>query len=218
MFTPIDLSTWPRREHFQYYRTAIPCGYSATVRMDVTEAVNFAKAHGLHFYPCFVYAAAKTVNERDEMRMMLAPDGAPGIWDVSHPCFTVFHSDDHTFSDLWTEHSEDFSQFYQNFLADQAAYGDHHGIKAKPGQPANFYCISCAPWLDFTGYASTVSGGQPNLFPVITCGQMVREGDKVRMAMAINISHAAADGWHTAQFVRDLQALLDTIPLHLEPR
>ena len=218
MFTPIDLSPWPRREHFHYYRNILPCGYSVTVQLDLTRFQAMLRDQGLKFYPSFIWCVSHTILSHPAFRMGVDQEGNPGTHDVLHPNYTIFHPDDHTFSDLWTEHSEDFSQFYRNFQADQAAYGDNHGIKAKPGQPANFYCISCAPWLDFTGYASTVSGGQPNLFPVITCGQMVREGDKVRMAMAINISHAAADGWHTAQFVRDLQALLDTIPLHLEPR
>lgn len=31
------------------------------------------------------------------------------------------------------------------------------------------------------------------------------------MPFAVNISHAAADGWHTAQFLNDLQALLDRV-------
>lgn len=33
------------------------------------------------------------------------------------------------------------------------------------------------------------------------------------MPFAVNISHAAADGWHTAQFLNDLQALLDRVDL-----
>ena len=37
MFTPIDLETWPRREHFDYYRSLLPVGYTVTVRVDVTR-------------------------------------------------------------------------------------------------------------------------------------------------------------------------------------
>ena len=51
-----------------------------------------------------------------------------------HPNYTVFHEDDHTFSDLWTVHDEDFAAFYQAFLADVAQYGGNHGIK--PTGPA----------------------------------------------------------------------------------
>ena len=37
MFTPIDPTTWPRREHFHYYRNILPCGYSVTVPVSYTH-------------------------------------------------------------------------------------------------------------------------------------------------------------------------------------
>lgn len=108
----IDMETWPRREHYRYYRSALKCGYSLTARLDVTETVMFARTHGRRFYGCFLYAAAKTVNGMEEMKLMTAPDGAPGIWDTVHLNFTVFHDDDKTFSDLWIEYHPEFERFY----------------------------------------------------------------------------------------------------------
>lgn len=213
MFTPIDLATWPRREHFHYYRNILPCGYSVTVRLDVTRFTAMLREKGLKFYPSFIWCVSHTILSHPAFRMGVDQEGNPGTHDVLHPNYTVFHEDDHTFSDLWSEHDEEFSIFYARFLADVAAYGDNRGIKGRPGQPGNFYCISCVPWLDFTGYSAVVPGGQPNLFPVITYGKAVQENGKVTLPMAINISHAAADGWHTAEFVNDLQALLDRIIL-----
>lgn len=215
MFTPIDLSTWPRKEHFSYYRNILPCGYSVTVRLDVTRFTAMLREKGLKFYPSFIWCVSHNILSHPAFRMGVDGEGNPGTHDVMHPNYTVFHEDDHTFSDLWTEHNEDFSAFYRAFLADVATYGGNRGIKARPGQPANFYCISCVPWLDFTGYSATVAGGQPSLFPVITYGKATQENGKVTLPMAINISHAAADGWHTAEFVDHLQALLDTITLDL---
>ena len=46
-FTPIDLSTWPRREHFHYYRNQLPCGYSVTVQLDVTRFRAMLERKGL---------------------------------------------------------------------------------------------------------------------------------------------------------------------------
>ena len=69
------------------------------------------------------------------------------------------------------------------------------------------------PWLDFTGYASSVPGGTPQLFPVITYGKITEKDGRRTMPLAINIDHAAADGWHTAQFIQDLQTLLNTVTL-----
>lgn len=213
MFTPIDLATWPRREHFHYYRNILPCGYSVTVRLDVTRFTAMLAEKGLKFYPSFIWCVSHNILSHPAFRMGMDQEGNPGTHDVMHPNYTVFHPDDHTFSDLWSEHDEDFARFYQRFLEDVAAYGDNRGIKARPGQPGNFYCISCVPWLDFTGYSAVVPGGQPNIFPVITYGKATEEAGKVTLPMAINISHAAADGWHTAEFVNDLQVLLDTVTL-----
>ena len=214
MFTPIDLTTWPRREHFHYYRNLLPCGYSVTVRLDVTRFTAMLKKQGLKFYPSFIWCVSHNILSHPAFRMGVDRDGNPGTHDVMHPNYTVFHQEDHTFSDLWTAHDEDFSRFYQHFLADVAEYGNNRGIKAKDGQPGNFYCISCVPWLDFTGYSAVVPGGQPNLFPVITYGKAAEEAGKVTLPFAVNISHAAADGWHTAEFVNDLQALLDSVTLN----
>lgn len=76
-YRKIDLETWPRREHFHYYRNVIKCGYSLTARVDVTAAVELARREHKRFYGCFLYAAAKAVNSMDAMRMMVPPEGAP---------------------------------------------------------------------------------------------------------------------------------------------
>lgn len=216
MFTPIDLTTWPRREHFNYYRNILPVGYTMNVRLDVTRFKAMLDQQGLKFYPSFIWCVSHNILSHPAFRMAVDKEGNPGTHDVVHPNYTIFHEDDHTFSDLWTEHNEDFSAFYRAVQEDIRTYGGNHGIKAKAGQPWNFYCISCVPWVDFTSYTSHVAGGgQPNMFPVITYGKAVDKDGRITMPMAINIAHAAADGWHTAQFVNTLQELLDTITLAL---
>ena len=213
MFTPMDESTWPRREHFQYYRKILPVGYSITVRLDVTRFRTMLREAGLKFYPSFIWCVSHTILSHPAFRMAVDGAGNPGTHDVLHPNYTVFHEDDHTFSDLWTEHDEDFSAFYRAFLADGETFGKNHGIKAKPGQPWNFYCISCVPWLSFEAYSSQVSGGQPTLFPVFTYGKAEQREGRETLPVALSIAHAAADGWHTAAFFKDLQKLLDTVTL-----
>jgi chloramphenicol O-acetyltransferase type A len=207
----IDLDRWPRREHFQYYRDTIKCSYSLTARLDVTELVQYAKERGLRFYGCFLYAVSRAVNEQEEMRMMLDQTGAPGLWDEVHPNFTVFHPDDHTFSDLWTEYHRDFGAFYQDFVQTVERYGASHGVKGRPGQPANFFCISCVPWMDYTGFSSQ-SVGEPALFPILTFGRYTRTEGRDTLPLTLTISHASADGYHAAQFFQSLQALLTAFP------
>lgn len=211
-YRAIDMDTWARREHFAYYRHQIRCGYSLTVRMDVTKLAAFAKQHELHFFPCFLYAASRTVNEMDEMRMMLTPEGNAGVWEVSHPNFTVFHEDDKTFSDIWMYYQSDFFAFYQDYLRIMQTYGNRHGMKARDGQPMNFFCISCVPWLDYTGYFTYTAGNDdPALFPILAFGKYTEQDGSLTLPVSLTISHAAADGYHSSLFFQKLQENLNQV-------
>ncbi len=207
-YRKIDMENWPRREHFNYYRNIIRCGYSLTSRLDVTKLYDFTKKENKRFYGCFIYAASKAVNQMDSMRMMITEDGTPGVWEHCYPNFTIFHEDDKTFSDIWTEYSDDFDEFYDRFEEVLDKYSANKGIKARPNQPANFFCISCAPWIDFEAY-STHSVGDPALFPIMTFGKIREEGAKKTVPLTLTISHASADGYHAGELFRILQEELN---------
>ena len=36
-YTVVDMSAWPRREHFEHYLNTVPCTYSMTVKLDITN-------------------------------------------------------------------------------------------------------------------------------------------------------------------------------------
>lgn len=88
-------------------------------------------------------------------------------------------------------------------------YKDVKGIKTKPNQPANFYCVSCTPWTAFTGCGSRVADGQPAYFPIVVMGRYEKCGGKVNMPVNITIAHAVADGYHAGLFFQYLQEELD---------
>lgn len=204
----IDVTSWNRREHFLYYQNTIQTSAAVTVTVDVTEILSYAHRSGRKFYPCMVWAVSSVINRMDEMKMMLDDQGNPGVWDSVVPVYTVFHEESHTFSDLWCDFHEDLDDFYDDFVHTTEVYGHHVEIKGRPDQPENFYCISCVPWLSFDAVNVSASG-QPPLFPIITYGKytMDHEG-RYRLPFAIKIAHAAADGYHIAQFFEKLQ---DTI-------
>ena len=213
MFNYIDVDNWERKEHFNYYRNIIKCGYSCTVQLDIGRFRNEVKEKGLRFYPSFVYCVSKIVNSMKEFRMAVDSEGKPGYYDISNPNMTIFHSDDNTFSDMWTEYYPDFRTFYDNVISNIEICKDKKGIKVRDNQPPNFFCISCVPWINFTSYSTSVPGGEPNMFPIITFGKYEEQDGKLMMPFAINIAHSCADGYHTGKFINDLQKLLDTIEL-----
>lgn len=199
----IDLNTFERKEHFDYYTNKVRCGYSFTFELDVTNLYDLCKKHSKHFYGMFIYIVSKTVNSFDFMKYVRLDNDRLGVFDEVHPVFTVFHKDDETFSDIWCEYKNEFNDFYEEYEKVMHIYGQNHGIKGRSDQPRNFFCISCIPWLDFTGY-STYSMDGASLFPIITYGKF-KKGDSVTMPFTISISHAACDGYHIHKFMEALK-------------
>ena len=58
VFEKIDRSSWKRNEYFEHYFTDIPCTYSMTVKLDITQI----KKKRMRLYPAMLYYLATIVN------------------------------------------------------------------------------------------------------------------------------------------------------------
>ena len=208
-FTLYD-HTWPRSSHFAYYTKGfVKSVNSITVRVDVTQFLARTKQKGLKFFPAFTAVTGQVIAALPEMCTNVDSDGNPGYYSYLNPNFTIFHEDDKTFSDVWSQYDADFDTFYQNLLTDVETYKDKKGIKVKDGQPRNFFCISCVPWLSYESYCPVNYGGSPNLFPIITFGKYTEENGRLTLPFSLTISHACMDGYHLSLFFQKLQEALD---------
>ena len=103
------------------------------------------KEKKLKFFPTMLYCIIKAVNQNKEFRMDYDKEGNLGYWDYVVPSYTIFHNDDKTFSDIWSEYDENFEKFYKNIVEDIEKYKDIKGVKTKLGRGDNFCPISCIP-------------------------------------------------------------------------
>ena len=113
-FTPIDLQTWPRGQMFYYFSQMAPTGYSMTVNVDVTEMRKTIREAGLKFFPAYLWLVTKNLNRQTEFKVA-EKDGVLGFYDSLTPLYASFHENDHTFSLMWTEYTDDFLQFHQAY-------------------------------------------------------------------------------------------------------
>ncbi len=95
-FTPIDRETWERKAYFDHYFSQVPCTYSAVFPLDITSL----RQRGEKLYPAMLYAITTIVNRHREFRTAINPQGQLGFYQQMHPCYTVFHKDDETFSNI----------------------------------------------------------------------------------------------------------------------
>ena len=109
--------------------------------MDITNI----KSRNLKLYPALLYCLTKTVNKHEQFRTALRADGRLVVYDFMHPCYTVFHKDSKTFSNIWTEFCDDYNAFAGDTMDDILHYGDKKGFMTKTGYAGKcFYCFNAA--------------------------------------------------------------------------
>lgn len=206
VFEKIDRSSWKRNEYFENYFTNIPCTYSMTVKLDITQI----KKKRMKLYPAMLYYLATIVNRHSEFRTAINQEGELGIYDEMIPSYTIFHEDTETFSNLWTPYIPDFEAFSMAYANDMQRYGSNYGMIEKPDVPENVFNVSMIPWSTFDGFNLNLQKGYDYLIPIFTMGKYYRDDEKIILPLAIQVHHAVCDGFHICRFVNELQELINS--------
>jgi len=208
-FNIIDIQTWSRKESYSHYFNAVPCTYSMTVNLDITKFIKEIKENRLKFFPTILHSISYIVNEHKEFRMDIDEQKNVGYYSFSNPCYSIFHDETETITNVWTEYNADFDLFMQNYKDDMLKYQNDFK-KSKPLNSKNYFNVSCIPWTNFTGFNLNLQQGYDYLLPIFTIGKYFSDDSKILLPVAIQVHHAVCDGFHLSRFVNDLQDLVDT--------
>ncbi len=203
-FTPIDMKSWYRIQTFSYFSQMAPTTYALTVNIDITDLRRVLKCNRLKFYPAYLWLVTKHLNEQQEFRIAYK-DGQIGYYDTLTPFYAVFHDDDHSFSMIWQEYSDDFKAFYARYIENQEKYSNQHGFLGRPElPPPNSYTVSCMPWVSFTHF-SVHSDNKNYFFPSVEAGRFFERDGRMLLPLSITCHHAVTDGYHIKTFLEALQ-------------
>lgn len=205
MFKPIDTSSWKRKPYFDHYFNQIRCTYSITANIDITNVLSFKDRNKVKLYPLLIYVISKAVNKYEEFRTAINDRGEIGVWETLSPCYTVFHKDSESFSNIWTEWNDDLNLFLSNFEQDSKRFGQIDRIDAKPNTPANVFPISSLPWTTFTGFNLNIFADGTYLLPIFTYGKYFKDGNRYLIPRSIQVHHAVCDGFHVSRLINEIQ-------------
>lgn len=206
--TMIDLAAWPRRQHFEHYLDVVPCSYSLTVELDVTNFIAAVRSLGRRTYIAQIWALANVVNRHDEFKMTLVDPRQPAVWPEVHPSFTVFNAAQETFVSLWVPFDHEFSAFHDSAARVIAEHTSSTEFFPQGAPPRNVFDVSSLPWTSFTGFTLNLDPKSRHLAPIFTLGKYVERDRRSLLPMAVQVHHAAADGFHTARLVDELRESL----------
>ena len=209
-YTPVDLSRWTRKEHFEVFQSFAQSTINQTVLLDITILLKHVKESGWKFYPTLIFLLSKIVNSHAEFRMAIKNNELV-IWDDIHPSYTIFHNDTETFSSLWSHYDGNIHHFQDVYAEDLARYGNNLSYWPKEETRENVFFVSAIPWVSFTSFNINVANMQNFFAPMFTLGKYYKDNEKVLLPLAVQVHHSVCDGFHVARLVNELQEMSDDI-------
>jgi chloramphenicol O-acetyltransferase type A len=206
MKTAIDVATWIRKDHYEFFTKFEEPFFGITANIDCTIAYRHAKDHKQSFYLYYLYRALKAANTIENFRYRIA-DKKVYLYDVINASPTV-NRPDNTFGFSYMDYNEDEALFYEQ--AKQITEEVKHSkglIPAVSGE--NVIHFSALPWIDFTSVSHARSFSFPDSSPKISFGMMTEENGKRKMPVSVHVHHALADGYHVGLFYNKFQELMN---------
>lgn len=210
-YTPVDLSRWARREHFEVFQSFAQSTFNQTVLVDITALLKHIKQVGWKFYPTIIFLLSKIVNSHAEFRMAIKNNELV-TWDEIHPSYTIFHKETETFSSLWSHYDGNIHHFQNVYAEDIARYGDNLSYWPKEESRENIFFVSAIPWVSFTCFSVNVAHMKNFFSPMFTFGKYYHQDGKILLPLAVQVHHSVCDGFHVARLFNELQEMCDRLP------
>lgn len=203
----LNIETWNRKAHFNFFNTFVDPYFGVTAKVDVTKAYAHAKAENKSFFAVYLHACMKAVNAVEAFKYRIENENEVVIHDAIHASATILRPDN-TFGFSFIDYDEDYEVFNRNVLQEKERIYNSTDLFPPKNTEDCVYC-SAMPWIDFSGHKEPFHGKKESV-PRFAFSKMMNEGSAKKMNIAITVNHALMDGYHVGQFVEKYQEYLNS--------
>ena len=192
----IDMDTYPRREHFDYFRKMAYPYVGLTAEVDITDFLDAVHRRETPFFLNFLYQAATAAISVPELRRRI--DGEGIVEYSSCPTSHTLALTDGTYCYCLLEYELTVDEFIPYALERQRLALEAPSLdEGEDTLPLMF--ITSVPWLSYTGLVQpTPSPADSN--PRISWGGYREVNGRTLMPVSVLVNHALADGLHISRF------------------
>ena len=208
-YETLDMARYPRRAHFDYFRSLQNPMLGVTVEADVTALRAFCRRRGCSFYLAFMHVAARAANAVPELRQRIRNGGI-----VEYDACGTSHVEalpDGAYGYCTLYHDMDWDA-YLPYADQRRRVSRENGSIEEDEDVEGLYFVTSLPWLRYTQLIQPTAGGDESN-PRISWGAF-EEDLRGRWMMPVTLlaHHALADGRHVAAFYQGLREELSRLP------
>ena len=204
----IDMETYKRKSHFEYFNSLAYPYVGITVNVDITELLQVIKAKKLPFFFTICYCVSRSANQIAEFRQRIL-DNQIIEYDHCRTSHTVALSDGtYCYCDLDSSYS--FEDYISYAAQEQEKAKQMNSITEEPEDVLDKFFVSTIPWVSYTALINpTPIPADSN--PRITWGKYFEQNDKVLLPVSVLCHHALVDGLHISKFYELLSEQISLI-------
>ncbi len=206
MKNKLDLTTWNRQDHYNFFNKFEEPFFGVTVNLDCTIAYATAKRLNVSFFQYYLHKSLVAANEITPFKYRIIDDE---VWEYDEVhASAVITRPDGTFGFSYIDFDKDFDKFTVSATAEIESVKASKGLKPASSGDNVIHC-SALPWLNFKSLSHARSFSFKDSCPKFSFGQVSVEGDKKMMPFSIHVNHALMDGFHVGQLINRMQELLN---------
>jgi len=198
----IDITTWKRRAHYEYFRHMEYPHFGLVAEVEVGALVEWCRREGRSFYHAMVHTASAAANSVEEFRYRIRADEVV-LHEVIHPSFTLLR-DDELFDFCPLSFQPDLLPFLEEARSRAAAQVQGPAFGREPEGDDRLF-ITCIPWVHFTGISHPIAIANCDSVPRLSWGRYERRGAGIFLPFGVQAHHAFVDGLHVGRFFQALE-------------
>ncbi len=203
----LDLSRWPRRPHFELFRTYDSPFFNICADVDVTGLHSFVKgSEGISFFLASLYLSLRAVNENEAFRLRIRGDQIL-VHDTVHAGSTVLLDDD-TFAFVYFDFSNDFDRFQRDASEAIRLCSESSDALNPRDDRDDLIHYSVIPWISFAGLKHARKWNHEDSTPKIVFGKFRPQGERIVMPVSVEVHHGLMDGIHVGAYFSRFEAYL----------
>lgn len=202
----LNIDTWERKEHYNFFKGFEEPFWAIVVNLDCTNAYLYCKENGLSFFIYYLYQSLKVANKIAPFKHRIIDDKVIEF-DVINGSITTLRANK-TFGFSHLDYFDDFLQFQTNAKKEIEKTKNTTGLNLSPPREDVIHYTS-TPWAKFTSVSHPKKSSSGDSLPKIVFGKMTDNHAKKEMPVSIQVHHALVDGFHVGKYIEAFQLLLN---------
>lgn len=204
----IDIETWKRKEHFEFFSRMASPYFGFTSEVDCTLAYEKSKDNRQSFFATYLHKSMVAVNAVEELKLRLV-DGQVVLYDTINAGTTIGRADG-TFGFAYIHFSENFEIFNAELQNEIDEVQNSTGLRMNNGELGkDLIRHSTIPWTSFSAILHPTPLDKTESVPKITFGKFSTKNGRKFLPVSVEAHHGLADGFHLAKYFEEFQNQLN---------